>query len=125
MTVVDFEIAPGAVGVVRVQERTDSLRTALPGVLMGGNHTFALGIPEFDARFRGYASNVGRARRLLEDHSLVHALLALPRGADIHIESGRCSVAVDGFPDSVEFVDRLVGVSEMLMRSLDSDPPRA
>lgn len=124
VTCVDFEVAPGAIRPLRIQERGASLRMALPGVLAGDSQPFTLGIPEFDSRLRACASDVEQARRILGDRSLIGAILALPQGADIHVERNRCRVAVDGLPDSADFVDRLVGVSERLIRSLGSDPPR-
>lgn len=117
ITCVDFDIGKH-VGNFRVQEQSDFNRTAVPRALMGNSQPFTMGIRGFDARFASCASNVTQAKRILKDSSLLEAILALPRGADIHVRDGKGCVSVDSHPDDIAFVDRLISTAEHLMESL-------
>ena len=119
MTCVDFDVAPHVVAEFRVRERVDARRNALPALLKGGRKTFLLGDAGFDLRFHGEGLDPARAKWIMSEPSLFQAVLALPRGADIRIEAGRCYIAVDGFPKDQQCFDRLLAVSERLLGSLD------
>lgn len=120
MTCVDFDIGKSAAGNFRVQEQSDFKRTAVPKALMGQSQPFTTGMREFDTRFASCASNATQATRILKDPSLAKAILAMPRGADIRVQDGRCYVSVDGHPQDVAFVDRLILTAECLIESLAS-----
>ena len=121
MTCVDFDIGKSAAGNFRVQEQSDFKRTAVPKALMGQSQPFTTGMREFDTRFASCASNATQATRILKDPSLAKAILAMPRGADIRVQDGRCYVSVDGHPQDVAFVDRLILTAECLIETLTNN----
>lgn len=118
MTCVDFDIEKNAVGDFRVQEKSHFKRTAVPRVLMGQSQPFTTGMCEFDSRFASCASNATQADRILKDPSVSKAILAMPHGADIRLQDGRCYISVDGHPQDVASVDRLIFTAECLIESL-------
>lgn len=120
MTCVDFD-SPGLEACeFRIREKSDARRNALPAAFMGGNKSFALGIPQIDARFTIVGGNLEKAVRILTETSVAESISALPQGADIHVRGGRCYVSVKGLPHNVDFVDRLFDASERLLASFQA-----
>lgn len=118
MTCVDFETLRSDVSDFRIREKADYRRNALPRVLMGADQPFTLEVPELEARFRGVGSNADQARRIIQHDLVVKSILALPPGADIRVQGGKCYISVDGLPDDIDFVDRLFSASELTARSI-------
>lgn len=117
MTCVDFEwLAPG-MGEFRVREKSEARRNTVPVALMGGDRPFPLGDPGLDERFHATGTNTAAALRVLGRAGVFESIESLPRGADIHIRGGRCSVTVKGYPSTVEEVDRLFALSELLLEA--------
>lgn len=119
MTCVEFGLQSYRGGEFRIQEKTGYLRTALPKILTGDAHNFKLHQAAFDNRFHISASAVGQTAKIVSEPLLVRSLLELPKGADIRIQNGTCHIAVDGVPTDVEFVDRLLTVSERIIGALE------
>lgn len=118
MTCVDFEWVAPAVGEFRVREKSKALRNKIPEALMGGSDTFMLGNSRLDDRFIAVGTNVAGALRVLRQPSISEGIASLPEGADIQVRSGRCMLAVKGFPASVEEIDRLFMLGEQLLDAL-------
>ncbi len=115
MACVDFDLPRVGIGEFRIREKADAKRNAMPAVLMGGNATFSLGIPQVDERFLMVAAHPKDVSRMLAETALVASIVDLPRGADIRVKDGRCYVAVKGFPYHIDTIDRLFAVSEQLL----------
>jgi hypothetical protein len=120
MTCVDFDLPGFDACEFRIREKSDARRNALPTALMGENKSFALGIPQIDARFSVVGTDVEKTVRILTETSVSESIIALPGGADIHVRGGRGYVSVKGLPHSVDFVDRLFETSELLLASVQN-----
>jgi hypothetical protein len=118
MTCVEFGLQSYLGGEFRIQEKTTYLRKALPKILPGDARAFKLHQEAFNNRFHISASAVGQTAKIVSEPLLLQAILELPKGADIRIQEGICHIAVDGVPTDVEFVDRLLTVSERMIRAL-------
>lgn len=119
MTCVEFGIQSYRGGEFRIQEKTAYLRTALPKFLTGDARAFKLHQAAFNNRFHISASAVGQTAKIVSEPLLLQSILELPKGADIRIQEGTCYIAVDGVPTDVEFVDRLLTVSERIIGALE------
>ncbi len=124
MTCVDFDWPRLEVGEFRMREKSAARRNAVPTALTGGNQPFTLGIPQLDARFAVVGTNRAEAARILTDTAVVESIIALPRGADIHIRGGKCYVTVSGFPHHIDVIDGLFTTSERLLASVGGYPAR-
>lgn len=124
MTCVDFEWVAPATGEFRIREKSEAQKNKVPQLLMGGTKAFVLGDPRLDARFSAAGTNVAATLRLLGKQSLSDSIASLPKGADIHARSDRCTVAVKGHPATVEDIDRLFTLAEHLLEA-SMDPPHA
>lgn len=124
MTCVDFEWVAPAIGEFRVREKSEALKNKIPQLLMGGTKAFVLGDPRLDVRFSAVGTNVAAALRLLSKPSVAESIASLPKGADIHARSERCTVTIKGHPATVEEIDRLFALAEHLLEA-SMDPPHA
>lgn len=118
MTCVEFGIQSYRGGEFRIQEKTTYLRTALPKFLTGDVRAFKLHQKAFNNRFHISASAIGQTAKIVSEPLLLRSILELPKGADIRIQNGKCHITVDGVPSDVEFVDRLLAVSERMIGAL-------
>jgi hypothetical protein len=117
MTCVDFDWPATNVGEFRVREKAKARRNAFPIALMGGNKPFTLGSPQLDRRYSAAGTSPVAALRLLSNEKVAEALISLPGGADVHVRRGKCYVSVEGYPSTVEHVDRLFATSELLLEA--------
>ena len=81
MTCVDFDVPGLEVGEFRIREKPDARRNALPQALMGLNTSFALGIPQIDARFSVVAADVAKAARILTETSVAESIMCVAAGS--------------------------------------------
>lgn len=124
MTCVDFDLPNPAIGEFRIREKSDAARNAMPTTMMGRMTPLALGIPQIDTRFSAVASDAKQAKPILTAPAVIASLVALPRGADIHVRAGKCFVSVNGVPKDADFIDRLFAASERLLESLETQALR-
>jgi hypothetical protein len=117
MTCVDFDWPTLEVGDFRMREKPDARRNAVPGAFMGENKSFALGIPQVDERYSVVGTNREAVTRILTDVAVVESIIALPRGADIHVRGTTCHVTAKAFPGQVDFIDRLFATAERLLEA--------
>lgn len=117
MTCVDFDWPAPNVGELRVREKLDARRNAVPIAIMGGGEPFTLGNPQLDKRYSVAGTNPVAAMRILTDVAIVESIISLPHGADIHIRNSRCYVTLRGFPYHIEHIDRLFATSELLIEA--------
>lgn len=118
MTYVEFGLQSYPGHEFRIQEKKTYLRKALPKFLAGDARAFKLHQEAFNNRFQISASAVGQTAKIMSEPLLLRSILELPKGADIRIQEGMCHIAVNGVPTDVEFVDRLLAVSERMIGAL-------
>ncbi|MGD8959353.1 MAG: hypothetical protein PVI27_05870 [Desulfobacteraceae bacterium] len=118
MTCVEFGLRSYSGGEFRIQEKTTHLRKALPKLSAGDARVLKFHQEAFKNRFHVTASTVGQTAKIVSEPLLLQAILELPKGADIRIQEGMCHIAVDGMPTDVEFVHRLLAVSERMIGAL-------
>jgi hypothetical protein len=118
MTCVEFGIQSYRGGEFRIQEKTTYRRKSLPKLPAGDARALKRHQEAFKNRFHVSASTVGQTAKIVSEPLLLQAILELPKGADIRIQEGMCHIAVDGVPSGVEFVDRLLTVSERMIGAL-------
>lgn len=118
ITVMDFSVPGSNPAEIRIIERRNAFKTVLDSTLPAQQEMIATGNPAFDERFELRAPGAQAAAPLLTDGGLQRSLLELPSGADICVKGGKCSISVDGYPDSDEIVDRLSAAAEKLSNAL-------
>ncbi len=118
ITVLDFDVAAFNVADLRVREKVDARRNAVPASLENAGESIEIEHQGFDARFHIHARQGEETKRMLLEPTLFSALLDLPSGADLRIEHGVCHVSVNGHPRDIAFVRTLRSVAQELIAVL-------